>query len=118
MLEQIQESLQNNYARVSGRDRKTIDPLTIMLLMSLLLEAFKMIQECKKTRHPQDICQRPSMADRFKLRRLIREHNTEKKTGFQFAHRLLIEKALLEEGKNIDDGKFKTITEEISKASS
>jgi hypothetical protein len=77
-----------------------IDPATLLLIVQLVMQVFKMLQECKKT--PEEavkVLHRPTLGQLLRLRRLV--HNTLRERGVLYAAREDLLHAMEEMGKTM-----------------
>jgi hypothetical protein len=115
MLDEINERVLCDYSSQSGEDRKSIDPFTIMLIISAISSLIKALQKCKEERTPKQICTTRKGMDRLRLRKILRNLAKDDE-NITFEKRKLVEKAILDQGQQLDDREYYQAVEEIAKS--
>ena len=85
-MKNLSQNIAKEYSE-SGDVSRSIDPLLMVSIAQILIDAFKLIESCRKRKNDAEIekmCLHPSGMQKFLLKRIVRKHagkNTELTNG-------------------------------------
>jgi hypothetical protein len=111
------EELANNVAADAAKNEKVLkvflDPFTISIIVTVITEIIKLYMSCKKTPQATALSmQAPSLVERWRLRRVIRQHIDDDEAHKAFGGHLF--GSMLSTVKNIEEKDVQAMFDEVA----